>query len=507
MRLFRRNAIGLYAVYAAAVLSGLIVTPITLHSIGKGEFGVWKFIIGITIYVALLDLGVGPSIVRFGAEARGRGSTEDVNALASVGLAIYAVIGLITIPVGATISWFVPALVDMPAHLEWPARISAFLVVMSLAARFPLGLFYNLLGGQQRFDVQNLGNFVSTVLYAALVAAVLPRGGGLIFLGAATFVTTVIRLGIPLGWLRAEIPYLSLQRRYLSRSRARELLQFSFSNFLIAMAQKIVFTTDVVVVGIVLGSHQTTLYAVPATLFSIAFGIGIAAQTLLFPAFAEYEGSGDLEPQRRLLLTGVRAGTAGVTMLAMPFLFIPDKIIHAWIGRGYSPSTPVMILLGVVILIHAPIALFIQYLIARARQKAIAITLLATTGLNVVLSVVLAATVGIWGVALATVVTDLAALAIIAPYLVAPIAGLNPLELARAIGRPLITGAIVAVPVLGLLGRAFPDRHVWELAPPGLLWVIACGAALWRFGIAPSDRAAVRREFFNRKPRAAEVLD
>jgi O-antigen/teichoic acid export membrane protein len=507
MRLFRRNALGLYAVYGAAVLSGLIVTPITLHAIGRGEFGVWKFIAGITIYVSLLDLGVGPSIVRFAAEARGRGSTEDVNALASVGLAIYAVIGLATIPIGAVISWFVPVLIHMPAHLEWPARISAFLVVMSLAARFPLGLFYNLLGGQQRFDVQNLGNFISTVLYAALVAIVLPRGGGLIFLGAITFATTVIRLGIPLGWLRAEIPYLSLQRRYLSRSRARELLQFSFSNFLIAMAQKIVFTTDVVVVGIVLGSHQTTLYAVPATLFSIAFGIGIAAQTLLFPAFAEYEGSGDLEPQRRLLLTGVRAGTAGVTMLAMPFLFIPDKIIHAWIGRGYSPSTPVMILLGVVILIHAPIALFIQYLIARARQKAIAITMLATTGFNVVLSVVLAATVGIWGVALATVVTDLVALAIIAPYLVAPIAGLKPLELARALGRPLITGLIVAVPVLGLFGRAFPDRHVWELAPPGLLWVIACGAALWRFGIAPSDRAAVRREFFNRKPRAAEVLD
>jgi O-antigen/teichoic acid export membrane protein len=329
----------------------------------------------------------------------------------------------------------------------------------------------------------------------------------LIFLGAVTFATTVIRLGIPLAWLRAEIPYLSLKRRYLSRSRARELLQFSFSNFLIAMAQKIVFTTDVVVVGIVLGSHQTTLYAVPATLFAIAFGIGIAAQTLLFPAFAEYEGSGELESQRRLLLTGVRAGTAGVTMLAMPFLFIPDKIIHAWIGRGYSASTAVMILLGVVILIHAPIALFIQYLIARAQQRAIAITLLVTTVLNVVLSVILASTVGIWGVALSTVITDLGALAIIAPRLVAPIAGVRTVDLARALGRPLITGALVALPVLGLLGRALPDRHVWELALPGALWVIACGAALWRFGIDASDRSAVRREFFNRRPRAAGVID
>jgi O-antigen/teichoic acid export membrane protein len=507
MRLFRRNALGLYAVYGAAVVSGLIVTPITLHAIGSGQFGVWKFIGGITIYVSLLDLGVGPSIVRFAAEARGRGSTEAVNELASVGLAIYAAIGLLTVPLGAALAWFVPVLVHMPAHLEWPARLCTFLVVMSLAARFPLGLFYNLLGGQQRFDVQNLGNLISTVLYAALVAIVLPRGGGLIFLGAVTFATTVIRLGIPLAWLRSELPDLALRRHYLSRTKARALLQFSFSNFLIAMAQKIVFTTDVVVVGIVLGSHQTTLYAVPATLFAIAFGIGIAAQTLLFPAFAEYEGSGELESQRRLLLTGVRAGTAGVTLLAMPFLLIPDKIIHAWIGRGYSASTPVMILLGVVILIHAPIALFIQYLIARARQKDIAITLLVTTGLNVVLSVVLALTVGIWGVALSTVVTDLAALVIIVPRLVAPIAGVTSLDFGRALGRPLATGALVAVPVLGLFGRALPDHHVWELALPGAIWVVACSAALWRFGIAPSDRAAVRREFFSGRARAAEVIE
>ena len=314
MRLFRRNALGLYAVYGAAVVSGLIVTPITLHAIGSGQFGVWKFIGGITIYVSLLDLGVGPSIVRFAAEARGRGSSEDVNALASVGLAIYAAIGLATIPLGAAIAWFVPALVHMPAHLEWPARICAFLVVLSLAARFPLGLFYNLLGGQQRFDVQNLGNFISTVLYAALVAVVLParRRPDLPRRRHVRHDDHPSRHPHGLA-ARASCRSSRSGAATCPRARALALLQFSFSNFLIAMAQKIVFTTDVVVVGIVLGSHQTTLYAVPATLFAIAFGIGIAAQTLLFPAFAEYEGSGELESQRRLLLTGVRAGTAGVT--------------------------------------------------------------------------------------------------------------------------------------------------------------------------------------------------
>ena len=76
MRLFRRNVLGTYAVYAAAIVSGLLVTPITLHALGDEAFGIWAFIGSITIYLSVLDLGVGPSIIRFAAEARGRQVTR-----------------------------------------------------------------------------------------------------------------------------------------------------------------------------------------------------------------------------------------------------------------------------------------------------------------------------------------------------------------------------------------------------------------------------------------------
>ena len=54
-------------------------------------------------------------------------------------------------------------------------------------------------------------------------------------------------------------------------------------------------------------------------------------------------------------------------------------------------------------------------------------------------------------------------------------------------------------PSLGCLGRVFPDRHVWEFAPLGVLWVAACGAALWRFGIAAADRRRFTREVVGRR--------
>ena len=71
MRLLRRNLLMVYGVYAASILSGLITVPIAVHSLGKTQYGLWAFVLGLTEYLNLLDLRVSPSIVRYGAKYRG----------------------------------------------------------------------------------------------------------------------------------------------------------------------------------------------------------------------------------------------------------------------------------------------------------------------------------------------------------------------------------------------------------------------------------------------------
>jgi O-antigen/teichoic acid export membrane protein len=504
MRLFRRNVLGTYGVYAAVIVSGLVVTPITLHALGNEAFGIWAFIGSITIYLSVLDLGVGPSIVRFTAEARGRHAPQETNALASTGLTLYAVIGAVTLPLGVVLAWLVPELITTPADLVWPARISTLLVVLSFAARFPLGLFNNLLAGHQRFDVLNLANFVGTVLYAAAVAVFLPHGGGLILLGALTFGVTVLRLGLPLAWLRRELPELRLSRALVSRARLRELTAFSWSNFLIHLASKVVFATDVVVVGIVLGGEAATLYAIPAKLFGLAFGLSNVGTGLLYPAFAEQEGAGEAAHQRRLLLAGLRGGTAAAVLLAFPLLLIPDQLIEGWVGTGYGESSPVMVLLALVLLVHQPIYLVTQFLIARARQREIARVLVGAGVVNVILSVTLASTVGIWGVALSTLLTDIAVLLYVVPALVAPAASVRAATVARATFKPILPGVGAALLVLVGLARIVQPDTLVGLVPIGIVWALVGGAALWRFGLDLEERAALGRQL---RPTAAPVPD
>jgi O-antigen/teichoic acid export membrane protein len=505
MRLLRRNAIGVYAVYAAAIVSGLLVTPIVIHSIGKSAFGVWSFIGSVTIYLSILDFGVGPSIVRFAAEARGRGADRDLNQVASTGLAMYALIGAVTLPLGVALAFVVPAAVGATHNLVWDARITTLLVVLALAARFPLGLFNNLLVAQQRWDLQNLANFVSTALYAALVAILMPRYGGLVLLGVLTLATTVLRLVLPLFWLKRELPSLRIARSFVTRTRLRELAAFSSSNFLVHVAQKIVFSTDVVVVGIVLGSAASGIYSVPAKLFALVFGIGTAATSLMFPAFAELEGAGATERQRRLLLVGLRVGTALMLVLALPLLFIPDLLIKAWIGGGFHGSYAVMAILAGVLLVHQPIYVLTQFLIARARQRQVAIVSIVVTLANLALSFALAWTWGLPGVAVSTLVTDVAMLAWLLPRVAAPAATTSSVHLLRALWRPILPAALAALAVLVLLARAWEPRTLLAFVPFGLVWAAVAGAAIWQFGLAASERDLFRRELWRGRVAASPV--
>jgi O-antigen/teichoic acid export membrane protein len=311
-----------------------------------------------------------------------------------------------------------------------------------------------------------------------------------------TLATSLLRLLLPLAWLKRELPMLRVSRSRVSRARLRSLVAFSSSNFLVHVAQKIVFSTDVIVVSIVLGAAASGEYSVPAKLFALTFGIGTAVTSLMFPAFAELEGAGARDRQKRLLLVGLRAGTALMLLLALPLLLIPDLLIHAWIGAGFHASYAVMSILAAVLLVHQPIYVLTQFLIARARQREVAVVSIVVTLANLVLSFVLAWVWGIQGVAVSTLVTDAAMLLWIVPRIAAPAASATTGEIVRALRRPVVPAAAAGAVVLVAVARAWDPQTLVQLVPLGLLWVAAAGALMWRFGLAQRERDQFRRELW-----------
>jgi O-antigen/teichoic acid export membrane protein len=498
MRLLRRNLASVYAVYAFSLASGIVVTPIVVHALGEARYGVWAFIGSATVLLGLLDLGVGPAVVRFAAHARGRGAAGEVGEIASAALAVYAAMAVVAVPAGLALAWLVPPALDLQGDLVWPARIATLLVVASVALRFPFGLAVNLMLAQQRFDVVNLGNVLSIAAYTTLVVVLLRGGGGLVLLAAIALGTGLLRFLVPLAWMRRELPGVRLRLRGVRRERVRELLGFSWHTFVIHVAAKVVFSTDVLIVGLLLGARAAALYAIPAKLFSLGAGVVGAGTNLLYPAFSELEGAEEQERQRRLLHTGLRAGMALTVLVALPLVLVPDLLLRAWLGGGFEESVPVLVLLGTVLVIRQPTAVLSQYLVARGLQARLARLSAAIVAANLALSVALAATVGLWGVALATLVTEALAVVLIAGRL----AGVAPLGVAAAALRPLLPALLAAGPVLVLLARALPEGR-WSVVLVGLVWTAAAALAVWRLGFARDERRRLGGRLLGGDPRAA----
>jgi O-antigen/teichoic acid export membrane protein len=490
VRLLRRNLLATYGAHAASIASGLALTPIIVHELGKEQYGLWVFIGSLTVFLGLLDVGVGPAVVRFAAFEHGRG--RDVNGVASAALGVYGVLLVVAGTIAVALAWLVPHLLDVSADLVWPARAATLLVAGGIVLRFPLGLAQSLLASRQRFDVTNLGIVISIALYTALVAGVLRGRGGVVLLAGLALAAAGLRFLVPLLWIPREFPGLRLSRRLVTRERMRELLTFSWYGFLIQIAAKIVSSADVIVVGVILGPAAAALYGIPSRLFGLALSAGTAWTNVLFPAFSELEGREDLPRQRELLIAALRVGMAVMLVFALPLVLVPDLIIHAWIGPDFEDSTWVLALLGLSLVVHQPANVLAQYLIARARQRSLAFISLGVVSVNLALSIALAFAVGIWGVALATLIALAVETTLFVPPLVRGAGGPGLVELARASLRPVLPAMAAAGVILGAGGRLLGPDDLLGVGLLGVVWVAVAGPAVWLLGLDAGERHDIR---------------
>ena len=95
------GAILSYVNILAGLIVGLGYTPIMIRLLGQSEFGLYSLIGSLVAYLSVLDMGLGNTIVRYVSRNRAVGDKKSESELNGLFLAIYSVIGLITLIVGS----------------------------------------------------------------------------------------------------------------------------------------------------------------------------------------------------------------------------------------------------------------------------------------------------------------------------------------------------------------------------------------------------------------------
>ncbi|MEO5616416.1 MAG: oligosaccharide flippase family protein [Candidatus Eisenbacteria bacterium] len=516
-----RNVVTNYLRFFAGGLLGMLVTPIMVHTLGDGDYGLWVTVFSLTGYFGLIDQGIRPSLVRFVSRDQTLGDQEGLRRTLNSALALFTVAGLLAVAVTVVVAgnfeqWFTVE----PGHRHL-VRDVVLIAGASVALGFPLSVFGAVLSGLQRYDLANGIGIGVAVLRAVAFVLVLRSGGGLLELAWASLAMTLLGHILTMVVVLRLLPLMRFGAGWVTGPSLRAIGSYGGFAFIGALATSLTFQSDALVITALIGAAAVTPFALAAGLVETVRSLVYSATFVLSPTASELETRGETGKLHAMLLAGAKYSV----LLSWPVLFglmvFGENFLVTWVGPNYATEAPwsqvlavgglqasaaqILTILCLPTLLSLPQSTASALLFGVSRHKGVVTLSLVNALVNLALSLWWARPLGLAGVALGTAVP----LALIAGIATAVYA-------CRALGMPLARYAWHGMGKAGLASVAFllPAILVnawWNpigwiplaLACSGC-WIVFALLAWW-WVVGPEERDRWGRMFANLMRRTPAV--
>ena len=398
----RRFVGGISAAYAyqgVVVLAGLWLTPFFLSRLGAHDYGLWLTAPQLIAYLALLDFGVLALLPREVAYAVGRANGKGHSAELSEIVARSAWVVLLLMPlvvVAAAVAWWA-----LPAR--WPAlEVPLAVLLMAFVLTYPLRIFQAVLQGLQDLafvgGVQLAAWVMGTILTVGLVLA----GWKLTALAVGLAAAQLVSCGACACRLLMSHPA-AVPRRLSKLSRDDAFRQFrsGFWVTLSQVAQVLLYATDALIVAWFFGPVTVVPYACTQKLISVLSNQPQVLTQAAAPALSELRIGASREK-----LVSVTASLSLALMLISGAVLtvvvaVNRSFVSWWVGPDQFGGIVLTALFAGAMLARHWATSLVYSLFAFGHERRIAITALADGAATLVLSVLLASSIGVAGVPLA----------------------------------------------------------------------------------------------------------
>jgi O-antigen/teichoic acid export membrane protein len=462
----RNSGVGFVAQVALKGLS-FAFSVLILRNLGAAAYGQYAAVLAFgAIFLFVADLGLSPYLVREVARQRDApaGKLETERLYATV-LRLRLCLSFVAAVLLILAAW---------ATGRPPVMIGAVaLGTLGLILYGVQGTSEAILAGLERLDVTSGAKVINQLVFVILGGVALVMGLGYYGLIVANLVGVAAITYVCWGAVR------SLNIRpggHATRSYVT-ILRSSIPFGIITFALGLSYRFDSVLLNVTRSDTETGYYNAAYNLVFSAAVLSNVFNTSLYPsltrkAAGSKEGLGDVyERVLRYLMIMAFPITAGTFVLA-------NELVGLLYSDSYLPAVPALqVIIWTVPLMFA--SEFLGYLaVIQQRERHVAGAVLASTGLNVVVNLILVPAFGVMAAAAVTVVTEAVLLGQYAWILRAT---LLRLDWQRAAARPLLAAAVMGI--LLVLVRGLP-----------LLLAVAIAAATYS-GLLLLLRLLGREEF------------
>ena len=461
IRLFR-NAIANYIGTFVTIITGLLLTPFIIHTLGETRYGIWTLAGSLLVYFTLLDFGFANALAKYAAEYTARNDQETINRLASTLFIVFAIVGGLTFAVVVWLSLNFSHFFTIPVQYHEATKIMLIILGVNFAASLPLSIFNALAVGYQRYDILNAVVSFNLIINAGLTILVLYMGFDLIGLALVTVFTTVLR-PLLLWYALSHHIASSFELSFVpfDWKAVKFLLSYSLLMFIMFACLQVEGSTANVIIGRLASVADITAYAIGVKLSGFLKNLILPLSAALFPAFSELSVSSGHDKMARLFVQGMRA-TLAIAFPAIGILIVlVGPMIGLWVGVEYIGSVSVTIVLALQAFLYIQLASATTLLLGVGKLKLLAGLHVFTTIFSIMFSWTLVGQWGIIAVAWGSLIPWGVTYCIIIPYTchVSRVPFLRFLK--KALLPPLIALLPACLILYGLSMLHYPTNLVW----------------------------------------------
>ncbi|HUW84752.1 MAG TPA: oligosaccharide flippase family protein [Phycisphaerae bacterium] len=439
-----------------------VLSPFVVHRLGVEAYGVWSLLVSLTGYLGLIELGTRGGLGRFIPFYMGRNNPAGVNGVINTTIGFFIACGAVLMLVAGGLAASVEILfARIPADYVASARLVILLIALNLWASFLGTPFALILTALERFGLARTIDMGTLAARAAGVVIVLVAGGGLIGLA-------IVELAANLLWILAN--YVAARRVYrplrlgvrLAGSRwFREVFGFSIWAFVGNVSVNIIYSTDLLLVGLLIGVREVAIYSVPLMLIQHAQHFFNEINAVLGPPIVKAAGAGRHADLRWLFLRGARASV----LLGLPFLIgfmvFGGEFIVLWMGPEFADGTRVLTILALaqVAAVATSITTPVISGLGRVRYAALVVTAQAVSNLALSLFFVTQLGLGLEGIALGTLIPMVVFYSVLAGAVMRWLR----VSLSSFISQAIVPGGMAAglFAVMAVAGFRLPGHGQW----------------------------------------------
>ena len=484
-----RNVLLAWAAFAFTVVVNFFLSPFIVHTLGNTEYGVWVLLGSLVGYMGLLDLGVRGAVSRYIARHHARAEDEDAGRVASAGLAIFSATGLVALAASVVIALLLEHLFRIPRATLLLARVVVILGGLNVAVSLVSGVFGGAVTALQRFDLDAVVGIAIGALRAVALVVTLSAGGGLLVLSLVQLGCTVLQSLVYFVLTARLYPELRYSFRGLDRAKLRKIFSFSVYSSMVHFSAAVIHSADALVIGAFLPIAAVTFFAIASTLTDYTRSIVGAISRTMTPRASALDGLGARQELERVLLKAGAVSSLVALPITITFILRGRAFIGLWMGPSYAETSGlILLLLSVALCVAAGRQVVASTVIGLNRHREMVPFYIAEALINVGLSVYWVRTLGLVGVALGTMVPNLATTLLVTPWIVHRVLGTPLWTIWTALWlRPL--AAMVPFAAATWAVEHFHAARSLATFFAGIMLVLPVAAAgAWLVGLPAADR-------------------